>query len=42
MDGATFTWVFTFLALNRIKIETENSVKFYATLVIKHNNINLV
>lgn len=33
MDGATFDWVFTFLALTRKDIETENSVNIYATLV---------
>jgi hypothetical protein len=33
MDGATFNWVFTFLALNRMDIKTENSAIFYATLV---------
>ncbi|WP_276912953.1 site-specific integrase [Aneurinibacillus aneurinilyticus] len=34
MDGATFDWVFPFLALNRKDIKTENSVNIYATLVV--------
>lgn len=33
MDRATFNWVFTFLALNRKDVKTENSNNIYATLV---------
>lgn len=39
MDGTTFNWVFTFLALSRTNTETEYSVKFYATLVKKNSNL---
>ena len=34
MDGATFDWVLTFLALSRLDKLTENSEVIYATLVI--------
>jgi hypothetical protein len=34
MDGATFVWVFTFLALHQKKDKTENSNKIHATLVV--------
>ncbi len=34
MDGATFNWVFTFLALNGKNNKTENYDNIYATLVV--------
>jgi len=34
MDGVTFNWVFTFLALNRKNNKTENYDNIYATLVV--------
>ncbi len=34
MDGATFSWVLTFLALSRESDKTENFDNIYATLVI--------
>lgn len=42
MDGATFNWVFTFLAQKRKDIKTENSNNIYTTLVKIYIKILLV
>jgi sulfate/thiosulfate transport system permease protein len=42
MGGATFVWIFTFLALHRKNNKTENSNKIYATLVGKNILITII